>query len=155
MKFIKKLIGNISYDKLIKEKQDDNMFVIKFRYASQDDDKNINKCEFTFYKENDLKNSIKGFDIYANDNDCKDKVLDAWFANIENSRNILAFRYYFDTVDTVDDITDDDDTDDDDTDDKEVQWSWVYFSQSCEKSTEGDAYFFKIVIDSVNIYKIE
>ena len=90
MKFIKKLIGNITYDTLIKEKQDDNMFVIKFRYASQDDDKCMNNCEFTFYRENDDKNSIKGFDVYARNNDCKDKVLDAIFANIENSNNILA-----------------------------------------------------------------
>lgn len=154
MKFIKKLIGNITYDGLIKEKQDDNMFVIKFRYASQDDNKCINNCEFTFYRENDDKNSIKGFDVYARNNDCKDKVLDALFANIENSNNILAFRYYFDNVEEDND-TDEDVDEDEDEDEYEDEWSWVYFSQSREESIEGDTFWFKIIIDSVDIYKIE
>ena len=151
------------------------MFVIKFRYASQDDDKCINNCEFTFYRENDDKNSIKGFDVYARNNDCKDKVLDAIFANIENSNNILSFRYYFDNVEEdndtdededntededdteeewsfvyfsqyFDNVEEDNDTDEDEDDtEDEDEWSWVYFSQSREKSIEGDSFGLKLL----------
>ena len=101
-----------------------------------------------------IKNSIKGFDVYARNNDCKDKVLDALFANIENSNNILAFRYYFDNVEEDND-TDEDVDEDEDEDEYEDEWSWVYFSQSREESIEGDTFWFKIIIDSVDIYKIE
>jgi hypothetical protein len=73
MKLVKTLTGNIKYKELIKEKRDDNIFVIKLRYASQDNDECINKCTFTYYDTNNDNNSTKGFEVYASNNECENK----------------------------------------------------------------------------------
>ena len=154
MRLVKTLTGNINHEELIKEKHDDNIFVIKLRYAAQEDDKCINKCEFTYYGTDDDKNFIKGFDVY--NKNCKDKILETPLANLEDSQRIIAFRYYHDDLEYDDDEDDEDDDDDDDDSDYDsidnIQHSWVYFSQTCKMSIEGDSYFFKIIIDSVDIY---
>ena len=131
MNFVKKLDGNTTYDDLMKEKQDNNIFVINFRYKYLENDNQCNhNAQFTYYGPKNENNYINGIigsfykETYAYDSD------------IESINNTISFNYFHDH------------------NDDEGEQCLIYFSNAFDTKFKDSGSFHKIIIDSIDIYTI-